>query len=173
MNRKEIIELLKKLNNKLKKADLHGEIYLYGGAVMCLVFKTRNFTHDIDAVFEPKSKIYDLIYEISEEENVPQDWLNDSVKGFISMRNEMIAYSGNEEIGENLNVMTPVPEYLFAMKAMSSRTEHENEIEDIKFLIKEIGIKTVSQAEEIISKYYPSNMILPKTHYMLSELMEN
>jgi hypothetical protein len=47
-----------RLNEKLHNSDETGELILFGGAVMCLVFGSRGYTRDIDAVFEPKGSIY-------------------------------------------------------------------------------------------------------------------
>ena len=65
MSREAIIDNLKSLNSELSALDVKGEIALVGGAVMCLVFKTRESTHDIDAIFEPKQLIYDCIGRVA------------------------------------------------------------------------------------------------------------
>jgi hypothetical protein len=36
------------------------------------------------ALYEPKADINQLIKKIAAEEGLPADWLNDSVKGFVS-----------------------------------------------------------------------------------------
>ena len=59
------------------------------------------------------------------------------------------------------------------MKALSCRTDNENDIHDMKFLISHMGIENVEQAKEIIYKYYPVNRILPKTYYTLEEIFFN
>ena len=72
----------------------------------------------------------------------------------------------------NLKIFRPVDNYQFAMKCMSYRLEEdEHDIEDIKFLIDKIGIETTEDTENIIEKYFPRNLILPKTHFMLLELI--
>lgn len=45
---------LEKLNKKLEIAAESGEIIIFGGAAMCLVYGNREYTRDIDAIFEPK-----------------------------------------------------------------------------------------------------------------------
>lgn len=158
--------LLLKINDKLAAKGIRGEIGLYGGAVMCIAFNARESTHDIDAVFNPKYNIYQAAKELAEEYSLPEDWLNDSVKGFISENNELNLVTSLS----NLAIYMASPQYMFAMKAVSCRTEHIAEIQYIKFLIRYLGIATTEQALAVIAKYYPSNRVTNKTFYFLMEL---
>lgn len=75
MTAEEIEQYLREVNDELALQNVKGEICLYGGAVMCLVYKARPATKDVDAIFEPCVSIiynvriseahnYDLIGEI-------------------------------------------------------------------------------------------------------------
>ncbi len=161
-----ILKYLSILNDKLKEKGLQEEVGLFGGAVMCIEYNARPTTKDIDAVFAPKTTIYSLVREIAQEYDLPEDWFNDAVKGYISERNEMKLYLTYS----NLNVYTPVPEYMFAMKCIASRTEAETDIKDIQFFIKYMCIKDVESALQIVEKYFPEKLILPKTKFLLEEL---
>jgi hypothetical protein len=41
------------LNAELAAKDVHGELYLVGGAVMCLAFNARHATRDVDGFSGP------------------------------------------------------------------------------------------------------------------------
>lgn len=171
MNNSEIYQRLNLLNERLKSKNIKGELTIYGGAVMCLCFNSRESTSDIDGWFAPKKEMYDAINEVTNINNFEEGWLNDSVKGFISQKDEVI--EAKELSFSNLRIFRPVDKYQFAMKCMSCRLEEdEHDIEDIMFLIKKIGIDDVEQAEDIIEEYFPKEMILPKTHFMLIEMID-
>jgi len=167
LSNEQILGSLRKLGAELKRQELQGEIMLTGGAAMCLVHSARDMTKDIDALYEPKEIINRLVQQIAEEDNLPVDWLNDSVKGFISdsaPTEDFITLDG-------LKITTVSPEYLLAMKLISSRYG-EKDAEDIRFLMKKMEIKTIESACETVAKFYPANRILPKTMYMIEECIE-
>jgi len=53
MLRDEILKYLHLLSEKLQQRNVKGEICLYGGAVMCLVYDARPSTKDVHAIFQP------------------------------------------------------------------------------------------------------------------------
>ena len=167
LSKEQIIKYLKQIGKELSVQKLRGEILLTGGAVMCLVHEARDSTKDIDALYEPKSVINKIALQIAEDNNLPTNWLNDGVKGFMSDRagvEDYVVFAG-------LSIQTVTPEYLLAMKLMSARYG-ETDYEDIRFLLKKIGINTVPEAIELLKLYFPFNLILPKTMYLLEEILE-
>jgi len=52
-----IRELLVALNEELERDNVRGEVFLAGGAVMCLVFHAREATKDVDALFVPAAEL--------------------------------------------------------------------------------------------------------------------
>lgn len=169
MTSSDIMKCLETLNENMKLNNIFGEICLVGGAVMCLCYKSREVTRDIDAVFEPKSVMNKIIEDTAKDLNIPNDWLNDSVKGFLSNNAEFSEYQKLS----NLTINVASPEYMLAMKCLSARADNTNEIEDIKYLIKVLNIHTYEEVEHIILKYYPAERFLIKTKYLLMEVLEN
>ena len=168
MTTTEIEKYFSELNDGLKKIGIIGEMYLFGGAVMCLALKSRVSTKDIDAVFEPKDKIYEIAKEISESNGLQKDWINDAVKGFLSDKGEFSEYSEMS----NLRVFTAVPEYVLSMKCMSMRIGESEDVEDVKFLLKHLSIKSQNELMELISKYYREENLPQKTFYAIQEIFE-
>lgn len=79
----EITKYLTELNEELCLMDIKGEVSLYGGAVMCLAFKSRPVTRDVDAVFEPVKAIRIAAGKVGERYNLDIGWLNLAVKIFV------------------------------------------------------------------------------------------
>jgi hypothetical protein len=57
MTTQEIEKYIEALNDELSLMGVKGEICLYGGAVMCLVYQARPSTKDVDAVFQPSTQM--------------------------------------------------------------------------------------------------------------------
>jgi len=166
MTKQQIKKYLKMLNDQLAEMGIKGEICLYGGAIMCMVFDARPATKDIDAVFKPEQKIHLAALRIAKEHHLPLDWLNDGVKGYLSKKKHKDKILFN---WHNLTVYHADPEYLLAMKAISVR--HKQDTDDIQFLIRELKLKDASAVLKIIGKYYPRNLIKPTTKLLIEELL--
>ena len=146
--------------------DVKGEICLYGGAVMALAYDARPDTDDVDAVFRPSEQIRKAAVRIANRNNLPPDWLNDAVKGFLVPHEQRVMFDFS-----NLKVFIPEPDYLIAMKSMSARP-NTVDADDVRFLIDELQIESPEQLLDIVEKYYPRGRIKPATQFFIEELFE-
>ena len=167
LTKEKLIDALKALGKKLENEEKKGEILIAGGAAMSLILNARTSTQDIDALYEPKDDINRLANIVAREMNLPKNWLNDGVKGFMSEHTTSQAYS---KFG-GLSVNSVTPECLLAMKLFSARIG-DTDVGDVKFLMEYLNITTVEGAHEILDSYYPANRILPKTAYFIEEIVE-
>jgi hypothetical protein len=174
LTRETILRALGSLSEELGKQNVTGELCLFGGTVMVLAFTARLSTKDVDALFQPAQSIRELARRIAAEEQLPDDWLNDGVKGFISTRHETM--TGNLPQFPHLRLTMPVPEYLLAMKCMAARlggtTGETSDVPDIVFLIRHLQLTSASAVLEIVAQYYPANRIPVKTQYLVEGLFE-
>lgn len=165
MTVEEIEQYLREVNDEFLLQNVKGEICLYRGAVMCLVFKVRPATKDIDAIFKPVKFIRKAITKIAEKHNLRQDWLNLAVKIFVVNHEKRIVFDFS-----HLKVYVPTADYLLAMKILAARADTED-IPDIRFLLKELSLNKISQLEELMQKYYPGKEIKPETMFLLEEIL--
>jgi hypothetical protein len=167
MLRDEILKYLSLLNDRLARQDVKGEICLYGGAVMCLVYNARPSTKDVDAVFQPAAAIREAAAEISREFGLPEDWLNDGVKGFLVPHPQKVFLALS-----HLTVLAADAEYMLAMKAMSARVDGTDRM-DIQFLIRKLGIASLEDLFGIVEEYYPRRTVKPATQFFLEEIFDD
>lgn len=159
------MELLKALNEELKKVRVVGEVGLCGGAVMCVVFKARPATKDIDAIFEPTKEIRKAVKKVASKFGLDENWLNDAAKGFFHLdppRENVLELS-------NLKVWAPRADYMLAMKCVSARFDTHDK-DDVIFLIEFLDLRKPDEVFEIIEKYYPRKQIPTKTQFLVEEL---
>ncbi|MDI6641437.1 MAG: DUF6036 family nucleotidyltransferase [Elusimicrobiota bacterium] len=165
MKKEEIMQALKELSVELQKEGIRGDIYLVGGAAMVVAYNAKVETRDIDAVFEPKRKIYDVAKKVAEKFNLPEYWLNDAVKICLPEKPNNSAVVILDEPA--LRVMAASPKHLLAMKLIAARRE---DVDDIKFLCERIGLKTSKEILNLLVEIYPEGEILPKTKFLVEEL---
>lgn len=156
------------LNEDLAGTMTEGELYLVGGAVMCLAYAARPSTQDVDGFFRPAGEIRAAAARVALRAGLAPDWLNDAVKGYLSKQGTFRAWL---ELS-NLRVMIAQPEYLLAMKCLAFRIGAEFHDEgDIRYLLRHLDVQTYDQALELITRYYPLDRFPQKTLYALGELL--
>lgn len=170
LSRQDIERLLSLLNDDLRAESVTGEVYLVGGAVMCLVFGARESTRDVDGYFEPTKKIREAAARVAAKAGVDERWLNDGVKGYLS---EKGSFSEHRELS-NLRVYCADARYLLAMKCLAMRIGEEfQDLDDVRYLLRHIGLDEYEDALEAITKYYPLERFPQKTLYALEELLKH
>jgi hypothetical protein len=164
----DIRRLLELLNDELRRSGTVGEVFLVGGAVMCLGYDARPSTMDVDAFFRPAEKVREAATRAAVKAGLDDHWLNDAVKGFMSAQGEFAPFL---EL-DHLRVMAAQPEYLLAMKCLAMRIGAEfHDEEDVRFLLRLLDVRSRDQALTIITKYYPLERFPQKTLYALEDLL--
>lgn len=172
LSKDQIIAALSALNDELMARGVTGELSIFGGAAMVLVFDARKSTRDVDAIFLPKSEMAAAAATVAARLDLPENWLNDGVKGFVSAAGEMVeddlpAYS-------NLRVLRPTARYLLAMKCLAARVggyDAPKDGEDVRLLCRHLGLSDPAAILQIVAEFYPDSQIPVKTRFFVEELV--
>ncbi|MGH8294138.1 MAG: hypothetical protein ACRETZ_01340 [Steroidobacteraceae bacterium] len=168
LSRAAIRRLLEMLNEDLRQTGAHGEVFLVGGAVMCLAYGARESTQDLDALFRPATSVREAAARVAVRANLDAHWLNDAVKGYLSKHADFAPFL---EL-DHLDVMVAQPEYLLAMKCLAMRIGAEFHDEaDVRYLLRHLDIDSYDRALAVITKYYPVARFPQKTLYALEEIL--
>lgn len=164
----DIRRLFDLLNEELAASDVRGELYLVGGAVMCLAFSARESTRDVDAIYRPTVAVRQAAVRVAARAQVPETWLNDGVKRWLSGRGDFDRYI---ELS-HLNVFMARAEYLLALKCAAMRLGEEfRDLDDVRYLLRYLNLTTSSAALEIVSRYVNDDEIPVKTRLALEEML--
>jgi hypothetical protein len=160
--------LFGQLNEELRAREVEGELYVVGGAVMCLAWAARPSTLDVDAWFRPAGAVREAAAAVARHTGIHADWLNDAVKGYLSEHGDFVPFL---EL-DHLRVMLAQPEYLLAMKCLALRIGAEfHDEDDIRYLLRHLDLRSREQAIAIITRYYPRERFPQKALYALDELL--
>jgi hypothetical protein len=168
----DIRQALGLLNEQLASREVTGELCLFGGAVMALVFDARVSTRDVDATMKPRWELEAAAEHVAQTMALPSDWLNDGVKGFLSEDGSYTA----EDMPQfsHLRVMRPTADYLLAMKCLAARSAYESTADrsDLKVLIRHLQISEAKEALDLVLKFYPAKLLPAKTRYFVEEVFQ-
>ena len=166
LRRDEILSLLQLLDKELGRDGICGELYLVGGAVLCLAFDAGRISRDIDGFFHPARTVRTAARRIAESRGLPEDWLNEAVQRFFGgdVREHFVL--------PNLRVLAASPEYLLAMKCLAMRIGGEfHDPEDVRFLLRYLNTERYDAALKMVARYYPPDKIPQQTLRTLEEMI--
>ncbi len=168
LTRTDILRLFELLDVELAAGETHAEVYLVGGAVMCLALGARDATRDVDAWFKPAALVRQAAARVAARADVPDTWLNDAVKAWLGSRGDFDRYL---ELS-HLQVFVAQPAYLLAMKCVAMRLGEEfHDLDDVRYLLRYLNMTTAAEALAIVSRYFDESHIPPKTRLALEELL--
>lgn len=155
------------------------DLAVYGGVAMMLGFDARPATRDVDAVARGDPEfLREAVAQIARARDWSEHWLNDAVKGFLSERDPQsvtIFKTYPSEEAPGLRIYLARPEYLLAMKCIAmrlSQSESSRDRDDIKLLVRHLGLSSADQVLDIVARYYPKNLIRPKTQFGVEEILD-
>ena len=127
LGQKRILELLNELGRRCADIGFSVDMFVVGGGGIALAYGEDRATRDIDAIFEPKMRVYEIASTMADEFELPRDWLNDGVKGLLPDFED----SGRQFTVESggIRVVVPSPERVKAQSDGSSNPSYSTNIE--------------------------------------------
>jgi len=168
LTQRRILTLFAELDVELGDNEIRGEVMIVGGAAMALAHDARPSTRDVDGIWHPSSEVREAAQRVAgRHSDVPLDWLNDGVKGFLPGEDtgeQMVVYEG-----EFLVVAAASVDYLLATKLLASRVSRDED--DILTLYEILGYTTVAEGLDLLERWYPGRPIEAKVAFFLEELL--
>lgn len=167
LSRETIEAALQALNEELVRRGVKAQLYLVGGAVMCLVYQARTATRDVDGWFSEPQVVRAAAREVADALSLPEDWLNDAAKGFIPQGAGFDSWRALS----HLEVSVADTRTLLAMKCAAARTTED--AADIRFLADHLGLASSSEVLEVVLAFYPPDRLPVRTRLLLEEMFDD
>ncbi|MGV1089045.1 MAG: hypothetical protein ACOYBX_13770 [Mycobacterium sp.] len=145
-------ELLRDLDAELQRIDSAATIFIVGGAAMALAYNANRASADIDGTFEPRDVVLDAAAIVARRHNLDRNWLSDGVRDF--MPPEPDDHPRGERIGPALVIEIASPDYVLAMKTMTTR-KSDGDLADAVHLCRLLGISNEADLEVVVRRYFP------------------
>jgi hypothetical protein len=168
MDREEIHEALAALGARLVDEGLQGECYVVGGAALALAYDARRSTRDVDAVFEPKMRIYELAAEVAVERGLPPDWLNDGVKGFLPGPDP---FEGPVLDLPGLRVQAASVPMLLALKVLAARIGEDDD--DVALLCRMAGLTDPADVLDLVERIVGAQRLPARARFFVESVLDD
>ena len=145
-------DLLRDLDAELQRIGTAAKIFVVGGSAMALAYNADRASADIDGTFEPRDVVLDAAAIVARRRNLDRNWLSDGVRDF--MPPEPDDHPRGERIGPALVIEIASPEYVLAMKSMTTR-KSDGDLADAVHLCRLLGISKEKALESTVRKYFP------------------
>ena len=167
LNANQIKTLLISLGKELERRGYTGEVYLVVGAAIALAYDGRRTTTDLDAIFEPKSVIYEAAERVASKYELGPGWLNDAVKGLVPP-NDPHSVIALEAPG--ITVSAASARNLLAMKVAASRVDRDQD--DIRFLADILDLTTSEEILAVVEDVWgpAASRLAPKCRFLVQEM---
>jgi hypothetical protein len=143
-------ELLAELDKELQRLGKAATIFIVGGAAMALAYNAERASADIDATFEPRDAVLDAV--VARRFGLDRNWLSDGVRDFMPPVPD--DHPRGERIGPALVIEIASPDYVLAMKSMTTR-KSDGDLADAVHLCTLLGVSTEAELEAIVRRYFP------------------
>ena len=167
LTREQIVEALERLDGALARQGVRAELYLVGGAVMCLALNARASTKDVDAWFTEPQAVRLAARQVAADMDLPADWLNDAAKVFVPDG----AVFERWRSFEHLDVSVADERTLLAMKCAAARTEEDSA--DLRLLAKRLGLKSAAEVLNVVVRFYPIDRLPVRSQLLVDELFDD
>jgi len=131
---------------------------------MALAYDARRSTRDIDAVFQPHGIVLDEAKAVANELGLPQWWLNEQASVYVAPGGDSAAPRVFDHPG--LRVSAASPEHLLAMKVLAAR---RRDSDDIRFLVKHLGLTTVDEVLALCAEIFPDEEVPGRARLVLED----
>ena len=166
LTRARLLKLFDRLNEKLRQADQHAEVYIVGGAMMALAHDAQRVTDDVDShIRRGRDAVNRAVAEIAGEVGLSKYWLNEAVTlrhlPEDPDRGERRVYTNT-----HLTIDGASTRRMIAMKLHAGRSP---DLADLDILLEAAGVTTRREAERLHELTYGSEPMAAETDLYLIE----
>lgn len=163
-----VAPLINDLNGLLRSSSIEVEFYFMGGAVLFQAFDAAPRTAHISAMFKPAATVHAAAAELARRESLPDGWLQESVRTAL----EGAVHTGAYVDLSHVRMFVPLPAYVLAVKCAALRLAADLEtIDDVRYVLRAMNIKTADQAMAVVSQYFTDRQLAPRTQAVLEDLL--
>ena len=172
LSRDDVVGGLRAIVERLRTAGEAATIQLVGGVAISLTIDgDRPPTKDVDAMVSPPARVRAIANDVGIERGWPDGWLDEDAAIFLPNQ-----FGRGEEWvtiydADRIVVQVGSPRMLLAMKLLAVEKRPLRDADDVAVLLSAVGIRTATDADDLLEEFYPGDNLSPKTYALVERLL--
>jgi len=155
LSRDDLERAFQALERRLAERGVRAHLYVVGGAAMAMAYRRSRTTIDVDELtIDHREAVMEAAADVARDLGLESGWLSDEVRTAVPVVSDAAAKTLFSS--PHLVVTGASEAHMLAMKVHAGR---EADAQDIRWLLRRLGVRTMSEVEDIHRLVFPDSDI--------------
>lgn len=170
LDARDLLRAFRGHEERLAVREVRAHVYVVGGAAMVMAYRRSRTTMDVGALtMGPRETVLRAASEVAQEQGLSETWLNDQVRTGAKVP---VVADERAKVPDDSPHLVVTGASAWHMLAMILHAARRRDEEDIKWLMRRVGVRTMAGAEEVQREVFRDESGIPgRCHERIGRLL--